>query len=95
MTKEEMVFVKETVCKTLGKNLINTYVIGSRARKTEKKGSDLDLLLDLAQPMALLERAKLDDCFEESDLPYRVDLVDGTRLSSDVRARMLMGAVLF
>ncbi len=52
------------------------FVFGSRAKGTQKPFADLDLLISGSQPLALLTRAKLRDAFTESDLPFRVDVVD-------------------
>lgn len=61
-------------------------VFGSRARGGAKPFSDLDLALcgPAALDPALIGR--LADAFEESDLPWQVDLVDLHRLSPEFRA---------
>ena len=52
------------------------FVFGSRATGTLKRASDLDLAIDLGRPLTQLEQSNLAEKFEESDLPYRVDVVD-------------------
>ena len=55
---------------------VEVLVFGSRARGDAKRFSDLDLALkavDLLDPGIM---ARLADAFEESNLPWRVDLVD-------------------
>jgi type I restriction enzyme S subunit len=52
------------------------WVFGSRATGRARRYSDLDLLIDAGRPLGLEEAALLREAFEESDLPYRVDLVD-------------------
>ena len=52
------------------------WVFGSRAKWTTRESSDLDLALDLGRAMTLSEEAALRSAFEESDLPYKVDIVD-------------------
>ena len=52
------------------------WVFGSRARGTARPYSDLDLAVSCAGPIALEVSAALADAFCESDLPWRVDLVD-------------------
>jgi predicted nucleotidyltransferase len=54
----------------------SVWVFGSRARPPARKGSDLDLLVDVGRPLTRNESFALDDAFEESDLPYSVDIVD-------------------
>jgi uncharacterized protein len=52
------------------------WVFGSRATGRARRYSDLDLLIDAGRPLSLDEAALLREAFEESDLPYGVDIVD-------------------
>lgn len=58
------------------------WIFGSRATGTAKKFSDVDLLIDLGVPMPLDILAKLSVDFEESNLPYKVDLADARTIST-------------
>lgn len=49
---------------------------GSRARWNARETSDLDLALMTRQPLAAQRLAALREAFSESDLPFKVDLVD-------------------
>ena len=49
-----------------------------RAKRSTKRSSDLDLAIDAGRKLSLEELNALDSAFEESDLPYKVDLVDWT-----------------
>ena len=49
---------------------------GSRALFRAKKHSDLDLAILGGEPLSLTALAALRDAFAESDLPFRVDIVD-------------------
>jgi len=51
-------------------------VFGSRATDRTKPYSDLDLLIDAGRRLNLDEMAALADAFSESDLPWKVDLLD-------------------
>lgn len=51
-------------------------VFGSRARARCKPYSDLDLALDLGGPVPLSLMAELAEAFSESDLPWKVDIID-------------------
>lgn len=63
------------------------WVFGSRAKNTARKFSDLDLAIDTnQQPMPLALMTNLLDAFEESDLPYKVDIVDLNTIDSDFRS---------
>jgi predicted nucleotidyltransferase len=52
------------------------WVFGSRATGRARRYSDLDLALDAGRRMTLDEIARLTEAFSDSELPYRVDLVD-------------------
>ena len=61
------------------------WAYGSRAKKTAKPYSDLDLAVITEQPLPLSDRAALLDAFAESDLPWRVDVVDWASTSESFR----------
>ena len=52
------------------------WVFGSRATGRARRYSDLDLAIDAGRRLTLDEIAGLAEAFSDSDLPYRVDLVD-------------------
>jgi predicted nucleotidyltransferase len=52
------------------------WVFGSRATGRARRYSDLDLVIDAGRRLTLDETAGLNEAFSDSDLPYRVDLVD-------------------
>ncbi|MDR3223754.1 MAG: nucleotidyltransferase domain-containing protein [Methanobrevibacter sp.] len=58
-------------------------VFGSRLKGDNRKFSDLDLAFICKEGLELKKRIKLDIEFEESDLPYRVDVVDYNRASKE------------
>ena len=51
-------------------------VFGSRATAKAKPWSDLDLDIEAPEPLPLSLLAALAEAFSESDLPWKVDLVD-------------------
>jgi uncharacterized protein len=52
------------------------WVYGSRATGRARSYSDLDLAIDAGRRLTLDEIARFTEAFGDSDLPYRVDLVD-------------------
>ena len=52
------------------------WAFGSRATGQAKPYSDLDLAVITDQPLPLATRAALAEAFSESDLPWRVDVID-------------------
>lgn len=68
-------------------------VFGSRARHKEAKPfSDLDLLV-LGAPLGDQLRGTLEEAFDESDLPFRVDIAEAATLSPEFRDRIEPQAV--
>jgi len=57
------------------------YVFGSRARGDQKRLSDLDLAT--YDEISSHDRIKIEESFEESDLPYKVDLVNLNTISKE------------
>ncbi|MDR3726609.1 MAG: nucleotidyltransferase domain-containing protein [Terracidiphilus sp.] len=61
------------------------WVFGSRVKGTAKPYSDLDLAILGDQPLPLSTMADLAEDFTESDLPFKVDLVDWATTSARFR----------
>ena len=74
-----LIIVKEI----LQKIEVTAYVFGSRARNTAKTLSDLDLCLKDNYDKTTVR--KLQDAFEESDLPFKVDVVVWSEISDDFK----------
>ncbi|CAE6821947.1 restriction endonuclease subunit S [Xanthomonas arboricola pv. juglandis] len=61
------------------------WAFGSRAKWLAKQYSDLDLAIITDQPLSLAVSAALADDFSESDLPWKVDIVDWAATSEAFR----------
>ena len=59
-------------------------LFGSRACDKARKYSDVDLALQAEEAISIDLILKLYDRFEESDLPFRVEIVDLRRASPDM-----------
>jgi uncharacterized protein len=59
------------------------WLFGSRARKTNKPGADIDLAIDARRALTLHEISEIEEAIEDSDLPIFVDLVDIHTVSDD------------
>lgn len=71
------------------------WVFGSRAKGTARPYSDLDLLIDAGQPLSLSVRANLAYDFDESNLPYKVDIVDNATIDNAFRTTIEAERVIF
>ena len=59
---------------------VKVWVFGSRTSWTTKDSSDLDLALEAANSIPPRSLSALEAAFEDSDLPYTVDVVDVKRI---------------
>ena len=70
------------------------WAFGSRARRCAKPYSDLDLVIMGDAPLSLDVLAALNEAFAESDLPWKVDVVDWARMSDAFRLIVEQGRVV-
>ena len=64
---------------------VNVWVFGSRANWTATDSSDLDLALKGDSRLGRKTMGALEDAFEDSSLPYTVDVIDLNRISDSFR----------
>ena len=64
---------------------VRVWVFGSRATWTTKDSSDLDLALEGDKQVPARSLSALESAFEDSDLPYDVDVVDVQRIAGSFR----------
>jgi len=62
------------------------WAFGSRATRTARRYSDLDLAVIADQPLGLATGGALADEFVESDLPFKVDVIDWATTGESFRA---------
>ncbi len=75
-------FLLEVLNKNIGNNQAKFYIFGSRAKGTYKEYSDIDIAIDFngeKMPANVLANISFD--FENSTLPYEVDVVDLNSIS--------------
>lgn len=70
------------------------WAFGSRARRTARRYSDLDLAIIGEEPLPIGTRAALAEDFSDSDLPWRVDIVDWATTSATFREIIRAGHVV-
>lgn len=72
------------------------WIFGSRATATAKPYSDLDLAIDLdGKPLPLNLYADLAQAFTESDLPYKVDIIDWNSIDNSFQEIIKRSSVIF
>lgn len=80
---EDWVIVREILRQHVPDHAV--WAFGSRATRTAKRWSDLDLAIIDDRPLGLATSAALAEAFTESDLPWKVDLVDWATTSDAFR----------
>lgn len=75
------------ICRQHLPSNVNVWVFGSRANMKAKEYSDLDLALEQKNgtPVSAKLRMSLASEFEESDLPWKVDVIDFNRVSLEFK----------
>jgi predicted nucleotidyltransferase len=73
---------------------VEVRVFGSRAKGQAKPFSDLDLALMTRQPLTLAQLAELNEAFDESGLPFRVDVLDWAATTPAFQAQVMAGSVV-
>jgi predicted nucleotidyltransferase len=69
------------------------FVFGSRAQATNRRYSDLDLLIDAGRRLTIAESADLSEAFSESDLPWKVDVIDRNATETYFLDRIMPGCI--
>jgi len=66
-------------------------LVGSRARSGAKRQADIDLLVIRSKPLTPRERALLNTAFQESDIPFKVDVLEWECLTPSFRRHLVEG----
>ena len=93
LSADHLALLQRLLSKHLGQNQeAKVYLFGSRALGTFRKNSDIDLLLENTDPKSVDNlRASLED----SDLPFKADLVRKEDLLKEYRASVGKAKTLF
>ena len=59
------------------------WLFGSRARKTNKPGADIDLAINAGRVLTMQEVFRIKDAISESNIPVFVDIVDIRNVDDD------------
>lgn len=93
ISPDHLKIIKEILKRHLQSTAV-TWAFGSRVTGKAKKFSDLDLVIDAGEPLSLDILSRLAFDFEESDLPYKVDIIDWNTISEQFRNIIMHDRVL-
>lgn len=87
LSTEQFKLVEEIVVRPLQVLNLKVYVFGSRARGNHHPFSDLDLFIQTNQDSQIPESLiySIKEAAEESNLPFKIDLVNAQSLASSYR----------
>lgn len=71
------------------------YVFGSRAHGGARRYSDLDLALEWIRPLGLDLLGEIAEALSDSDIPYKVDIIDLSTADPGFRARIVADCIAF
>lgn len=71
------------------------YLFGSRARKTQHPGSDIDVAIDAGFPLSKEVISKIKEDLENSTIPFFVDVVDLQAVGAQMKNQILKDKILW
>jgi predicted nucleotidyltransferase len=63
----------------------SAWAFGSRVRHTHKPFSNLDIVVVNDESLSIATMAELSEAFSESDLPWKVDVIDWASISNNFK----------
>lgn len=72
-------FIKQVIFKFLNSQDYRVFIFGSRATGKARKFSDFDVGIIGKKPVPRKILGSIEETFEESDLPFHIDVVDFSR----------------
>ncbi len=83
--KEYQKEIKRIILQFLDTSKYKVFIFGSRATGEAKKFSDYDIGIIGERPVPSRVKVLIEEALEESNLPYKVDIVDFTLVSSSFK----------
>lgn len=88
--KNEEKTIKDIIYEFINPNEYKIFIFGSRAAGKAKKFSDYDVGIMGEKPVEWKTLSLIDEVFEESDLPFKIDLVDFFLVSENFKKTALL-----
>lgn len=93
ITDEEKSLIIKIARSIFPDNAITFYIFGSRAKNSARESSDLDLMIKGNDRISFGRIGFLKEAFDESNLTYKVDVVDYYQLEEHFRENILKTAI--
>lgn len=77
--------IKKIIYSSLDPKICRVFIFGSQATNKARKFSDIDIGIESSKTIPWWKIAVIEEAFEESDLPYTVDVVDFNSVSEKFR----------
>ena len=71
------------------------WLFGSRARGTHYARSDIDIALDTGKPLPRVDIGEARDMLAESNIPYKIDVVDVHGVSQEMREAIYREGIIW
>ncbi|MBC7531164.1 MAG: nucleotidyltransferase domain-containing protein [Oligoflexus sp.] len=93
LTLLQFSFLDKNVFTKLKNAGAKVFIFGSRARGSQSEFSDVDILVDASVDLSSLIGSIAEE-MEESNFPYKVDIVESQRLADSYRASVSKDKIL-
>lgn len=93
MKIDYVALAKQIVMKKIDNTAYDIFLFGSRADGTAREMSDIDIGIKGKKQLDLITRALLDETFENSIIPYKIDIVDFSTASEKFKSYAMQHAV--
>lgn len=81
--------IKDIISQFINPSEYKIFIFGSRATGKARKFSDYDIGIIGKNPIAWEKLSLIDEAFEKSDIPFKVDVVDFSLVSNKFRGTAL------
>ena len=85
MSKKVELEIKKIIFQFLDPKKYKVFIFGSRARGKARKYSDYDIGILGKRPLPSYLKVLIEEALEESNLPFKVDIVDFSNVSEDFK----------
>ncbi|KKP46504.1 MAG: hypothetical protein UR39_C0010G0015 [Candidatus Woesebacteria bacterium GW2011_GWA1_33_30] len=85
--------VKKIVFKYIDPKGVKVFIFGSRASGKNRKFSDIDLGIQSQDEIPVTTKMDLEEGFDQSDIPYKVDIVDFSKVADNFRKAAMQNVI--